>query len=1007
MNKYINCGTLNVRGIKTDQERITLAKDATRYELHILSIPETHLTEDTLEDITVKDEKGETHSYVLYATTKTGLLVKKELQPKIKKIDERICSATMNLKDHKLHYISAYAHTLEKSNKNPEDRENFYEALEATIEKTPERDLLIIGGDFNAKTGSGHTDFPSNMGKFGKGLINSSGKRLLETCQVNNLIITNTLFQHKKAHRTTWEAPYRKFTTRTGEQRRNPVRNQIDYIITKISHRRFVTDARSYGGIRTDTDHKLVKARFHVEWYKIKNNTEKKVKIDISNFYSEEKKTEYRNEVLKEMEKIEEQTTVQDKWNTICKVCTDAGKKILGTVKNHVVKKDVKAEELSDELHKTNKDITATQDAEVRKTKEKHRRELKAKLRARLKQIEEAKLEKKLQEIENSKNDSNRYYKAIKEIRRLKKVEPLTVKNENGEVATTEEQQIEIVTSYFKRMLAPEGKEIPSYKPTKLRRPFTAEEIRKIAHRMKNGKSAGIDKLEAEFIKYAPIEILQEIANIYNTVTNTDEELRELVVGLLRPLQKPGKKKGPPENLRPIVLLSVLRKILTIAMLDRLWERLKKKLPLKQAAYQPGRGTTEQVHAVKLLVEKAIISSDYTIHLLLLDMSKAFDTVDRQKLFEHLQEILHNDELYILHILTNNPQIAVKIGNTTGETFTSTIGIMQGDCLSAILFIFYLAMCLRQPIHTKTKGFFINPTYADDLTLAGTNEQQINDTEHVMVDRLTDYNLMVNASKKEKYQIPRPPPPAPPPPTLQELHEHRDNRVNWSALDWLVTYKPPIPENPHPDWKKCKLLGSLLDTESDIRRRKGLTLTALLKFENIFKSKRINTQLKIRTFNAYIASIFLFNSEIWTLTETLQNEIDAFQRRLLRRAINIRWPKVISSEELYKKVGAEKWSTTIRKRRLNWLGHLMRLDERTPVRRSLEESLTDVRRKIGRPCLTWIKVVEKDLESVDINLDLNKSTPSETLRKLVNLTADRNKWRKKVRDIMAVNRLIC
>ncbi len=122
-----------------------------------------------------------------------------------------------------------------------------------------------------------------------------------------------------------------------------------------------------------------------MEWYKIKNNTEKKVKIDISNFYSEEKKTEYRNEVLKEMEKIEEQTTVQDKWNTICKVCTDAGKKILGTVKNHVVKKDVKAEELSDELHKTNKDITATQDAEVRKTKEKHRRELKAKLRARMK----------------------------------------------------------------------------------------------------------------------------------------------------------------------------------------------------------------------------------------------------------------------------------------------------------------------------------------------------------------------------------------------------------------------------------------------------------------------------------------------------------------------------------------------------------------------------------------------------------------------------------------------
>ena len=108
-------------------------------------------------------------------------------------------------------------------------------------------------------------------------------------------------------------------------------------------------------------------------------------------------------------------------------------------------------------------------------------------------------------------------------------------------------------------------------------------------------------------------------------------------------------------------------------MLDRMWNRLKSKLPLNQSAYQPGRGTTEQVHAVKLLVEKAIISSDYVVHLLLLDMSKAFDTVDRNKLFEHLDEIMHGDELYILHILTNNPQLQVKIGNTTGELFISVL----------------------------------------------------------------------------------------------------------------------------------------------------------------------------------------------------------------------------------------------------------------------------------------------------------------------------------------------
>ena len=135
---------------------------------------------------------------------------------------------------------------------------------------------------------------------------------------------------------------------------------------------------------------------------------------------------------------------------------------------------------LSEEIHKISKDISATQDEESRKKKEERRRELRGKLRGRLKQIEEAKLERKLEEIENSRNDSNRYHKAIKELRRIKKIEPLTVQNDDGEFATTEEQQIEIITSYFKKMLAPETAPRKSYKPSKIRTPFTAEEIRKI-----------------------------------------------------------------------------------------------------------------------------------------------------------------------------------------------------------------------------------------------------------------------------------------------------------------------------------------------------------------------------------------------------------------------------------------------------------------------------------------------------------------------------------------------
>ena len=67
-----------------------------------------------------------------------------------------------------------------------------------------------------------------------------------------------------------------------------------------------------------------------------------------------------------------------------------------------------------------------------------------------------------------------------------------------------------------------------------------------------------------------------------------------------------------------------------------------------------------------------------------------------------------------------------------------------------MLFIFYLAKCLEKPIKTKMKGFLINPTHVDDLTIAGTNKIQVNELEHKISTQLEKYNLKMNAEKTEK-----------------------------------------------------------------------------------------------------------------------------------------------------------------------------------------------------------------------------------------------------------------
>ena len=83
--------------------------------------------------------------------------------------------------------------------------ERFYEDLQDLLELTPQEDVLFIIGDWNAKVGS--EEAPGITGKFGLGMRNEAGKKLIEFCQENALVIANTLFQQHKRRLYTWTSP--------------------------------------------------------------------------------------------------------------------------------------------------------------------------------------------------------------------------------------------------------------------------------------------------------------------------------------------------------------------------------------------------------------------------------------------------------------------------------------------------------------------------------------------------------------------------------------------------------------------------------------------------------------------------------------------------------------------------------------------------------------------------------------------------------------------------------
>ena len=89
--------------------------------------------------------------------------------------------------------IQVYAPT---SNAEEAEVEWFYEDLQDLLELTPQNDVLLIVGDWNAKVGS--QEIAGVMGKFGLGVQNEAGQRLIEFSQENALVIANTLFQQHK-----------------------------------------------------------------------------------------------------------------------------------------------------------------------------------------------------------------------------------------------------------------------------------------------------------------------------------------------------------------------------------------------------------------------------------------------------------------------------------------------------------------------------------------------------------------------------------------------------------------------------------------------------------------------------------------------------------------------------------------------------------------------------------------------------------------------------------------
>ncbi|XP_065189344.1 uncharacterized protein LOC135819973 [Sycon ciliatum] len=463
----------------------------------------------------------------------------------------------------------------------------------------------------------------------------------------------------------------------------------------------------------------------------------------------------------------------------------------------------------------------------------------------------------------------------------------------------------------------------------------------------------------AEYLKYGSETLAQALAQCLNCMFETHHPI-ELGQGTLIPLPKPNKKKEPPGNLRPIVLLNSTRKALSLLPLRRIQPAVDSYLSASHSGFRPGRSTADAVWTHRWL---AAITQKYhaTIEIHGIDMSKAFDTISREKLLAVVNGIVKEDEVRLIQVLLSNTSLSVLACKQQSSEFETTIGTPQSDCLSPVLFVIYLESALRYlratlpprpPADDLLPGEVI---YADDTDFLSSSRTWLDSISPSITKVLREWHLKVNEEETEQTTLRR-------------------------AGDRLAEI-----------WRKTRKLGSLLGDEQDVIRRKQLATAA---FRSLFvvwcRRELISEKLRLRLYQAFVIPVLTYNGGTWGLTMALEQSLDSFHRQQLRSLLGISWPQKMTNVSLYARCKAEPITNILKRMRWQLFGHILRLPEDTPASLAMAAYFThDEKTWRGRPRVTIVTKLSGDLAGTDNGRLVSLGD----LQRLWILARDRAGWR--------------
>uniref|UniRef100_A0A8D8Y176 Craniofacial development protein 2 n=3 Tax=Cacopsylla melanoneura TaxID=428564 RepID=A0A8D8Y176_9HEMI len=828
-------------------------------------------------------------------------------------VSDRVMLVQMKARPVDINIIQVYAPTADKGD---EEVLELYHSINEIMKKLKKEDVTIVMGDFNAKLGAGKTS--EFVGAFGLGERNTRGDELEMFAETHQLAVMNTWFRLPPRRLYTWISPM--------DKPGRIVRNQIDYIMVNARYRNSCTAVKTYPGADIQSTHVPLVSTFKI---KMKKPFHKKQQTyDLRRL---------KDENIREKVKAALKEKISNNPNTN-NIETE-----LANFQQAV--QHVKEEHLKPDRRKRKQWMTD----EILELMEHRRREkgnpigykgLQNTIRRKIREAKEREKQEQCMEVEfyQSRYDDFNVHRKVKEITgKIRKKKWGKLVDDDGNLVVSKDEQKEVWKKYLENLFYDtrerQEPDIPSTEgPTILR-----QEIELAIKQTKEGKAAGLDQVQAEFFKLFDDKQMIWLTSIFNSIHASGKIPNEWLKSEFITLpKKPGAKVCG--DYRTISLMSHILKLFLKVIHRRIYRLCEDEIAPNQFGFRNAVGTREALFSVQVLFQKCRdVSCD--VYACLIDYQKAFDRVKHEKMIEILKKTgIDGKDLKIISNLYWHQTASLKIEDENTDEVEILRGVRQGCILSPSLFNLYSEHIFREALDNLEEGISINGLrlnnlrYADDTIIFADTIEGLQRLMNKIHETSTQYGLDINTGKT-KFMI---------------ISKKEINGVNLFINNTRIERVT-----------KYTYLGTSIneswDNSQEIKSRIGKARSIFNSMSAAFKSHNLTLDTKVRLLRCYVFSVLLYGVETWTLTKDTSNRLEAFELWLYRRILKISWTQKVTNVTVLQRMKKTKeLLNTVKCRKLQYLGHIMRNPARYELLQLILQGKIDSKREPGRRRISWL-----------------------------------------------------